>query len=184
MEPTEPTDGETKVMKRDKDNSADSANIEQMINGNIAEALRVLRPQWRGRVEAEKSQKDSDGNRVQPDIKILYPQNPPVVIESEIHPNVSKVEKEASNRLGKVLAGDTREVEQAIALRIPNDLKNVIQDDLLEQVKNTKDFEYCVISEKGRWPEKGWIGGGWANFRNLSSKHLSQKAELSTARTD
>lgn len=147
-------------MKRDKENSADSASVEQWINGKIADVIRVLRPQWRGRVEAERSQKDSEGKRVQPDIKILYPQNPPVVIESEILPNASNVQQEATDRLGKVLAGDIREVEQAIALRIPKRMASTGQDDILEEIKNARDFEYCVHSDKGRWPADGWIGGG------------------------
>lgn len=141
-----------------EDNS--SSTIEQLINGKIAEVLRALRPQWRGRVEAERSQKDSDGKRVQPDIKILYPRNPPVVIESEVHPNVSNVLDEAEGRVGKKLRGDIREVEQAIALRIPERLKNVIQDDLAKEIRGTENFEYCVISKKGRWPKEGWIEGG------------------------
>ena len=142
------------------DDSGSGSTIEQLINGKIAEALRARRPQWRGRVEAERSQKDSDGKRVQPDIKILYPRNPPVVIESEVHPNVSNVMDEAKGRVGKKLKGDTRAVEQAIALRIPERLKNVIQDDLAEEISEIKNFEYCVISKKGRWPKEGWIEGG------------------------
>ena len=148
---------EKKVMRR---NELDSVKVENSINDRIAEVLRALRPQWRKRVEAERSQKNSKGERVQPDIKILYPQNPPVVIESEILPNASNVEKEAEDRLGEPLAGDDRDVEQAIALRIPRRMAEAYDDDILDEIKNANDFEYCVISEKGRWPAKGWIGGG------------------------
>ena len=146
-------------MKRNRDD-ADSVAIEQTINVKIAEALRALRPQWRKRVQAERSQKNSKGRRVQPDIKILYPGNPPVVIESEILPNASKVEDEADARLRENLPGDTRKVEQAIALRIPRRMATADDEDLLEEVKNANDFEYCVISDRGRWPAKGWIEGG------------------------
>ena len=148
-------------MTRNRDNT-DSVAIEQTINGKIAEVLRALRPQWRKRVQAERSQKNSKGKRVQPDIKILYPGNPPVVIESEILPSASKVKDEAKDRLGEQLPGDTRKVEQAIALRIPERMATADDEDLLEEVKNANDFEYCVISEKGRWPAPAdaWIRGG------------------------
>ena len=144
----------------------DSSTVEQLINAKIAEVLRSLRPQWKRRVDAESSHKDSKGGRRQPDILIEHPNGLLLAIESEIRPDVSKVVGEAEDRVGKPLPGGTQIVEQAIALCIPEHLKNKFQDDLDDEIRKVGNgdseeiFEYCVVSERGRWPEKGWIGGG------------------------
>lgn len=105
--------------------------------------------------------KESVGMR--PDIIVLHPGGLPVVIEVEIEP-ARTVEKDAQSRLRKTLSSDGRKIEQAIALRVPEHLVTVSQEELLTEIENS-NFRFCFLFDHNesnvhtRWPKKGWIEG-------------------------
>lgn len=141
---------------------------ERSVNDKIGEVLRSLNPQWgeggSGRIVTENTRMFAEGKGKKPDIVVWSPNGMPVVIESEYAPAQNLEEKDCRPRLGKTL-GDGEPVKQVIALRIPKRLREVDQAKLGEEVRNAR-YEFCLISEKtkenplGRWPAKGWIGGG------------------------
>ncbi|WP_152535201.1 hypothetical protein [Candidatus Synechococcus spongiarum] len=119
-------------------------------------------PRWRDRIGIEQTGVLREGAGLKPDIVIRHPGGLPVVIETEYSP-ARTVESDARARLGKMLQGDGRPIEQSIALRIPNNLAAGNQQDL-EQSINDASLEFCVFSgnpkHPARWPEHGWIQGG------------------------
>ena len=141
---------------------------ERSINDKIGEVLRCLNPQWdedgAGRVVTENTRMFAKGKGKKPDIVVWSPNGIPVVIESEYIPARNLEENDCRPRLGETL-GDGEPVKQVIALRLPRKLQKVNQARLEKEVRNAR-YEFCLISEKskenplGRWPAKGWIGGG------------------------
>lgn len=141
---------------------------ERSVNDKIGEVLRDLNPHWgeggSGRIVTENTRMFSEGKGKKPDIVVWNPNGMPVVIESEYAPAQYLEDKDCRPRLGQTL-GDGEPVKQVIALRIPKRLREVDQARLGEEVKSAR-YEFCLISEKtkenplGRWPAKGWIGGG------------------------
>ena len=64
-------------------------------------------------------------------------------------------------------------VEQAIAVRIPDDLKSVDQASLGDHIA-TAELHYCVLTRREaepddpeRWPESGWLTGGIDDLAGL-----------------
>ena len=104
---------------------------------------------------------------LQPDIVIRHPGGAPVIVETEFEP-ARMVEEDARSRLGLVIAEPGDAVEQAIAVRVPNELRGD-QGRLAEA-----EFRYCVFThhegeplDSGRWPESGWLSGGIGDLASL-----------------
>ena len=135
---------------------------EHTVNVELARLLRTKHPRWQNGVGVEQTGVLADAPGLRPDILIQHPGGLPVVIETEYHP-AREVEVDASSRLGAVVAASGEAIEQAVALRVPVDLRGVNQANLPQRVAEA-DFNYCVFTEGAdgpdRWPASGWLTGG------------------------
>ena len=135
---------------------------EHTVNVELARLLRTRHPRWRNGIGVEQTGVLADAPAQRPDILIQHPGGLPVVIETEYHP-AREVEQDASSRLGAVVAATGEAIEQAVALRVPVQLRGVNQAQLPQRVAEA-DFDYCVFTEGAegpdRWPESGWLRGG------------------------
>ncbi len=116
---------------------------------------------------------------LRPDIIITdSPQRAPVVVEAEYAPARS-VEREAMDRLGLPVVGDTRVIEAAIALRYPEDLESA--SDIAEALKAAR-FEHCVhYKDGGRFPASGWLESGVSNLADLIRLVSVSQSEVDAA---
>ena len=134
---------------------------EATFNGYFAEALRGKHPQWKDHLGVEQTGVFPDDPRLRPDILVLAPDAQPVAVETEYAP-AAAVENDAKARLGKTPLTSADPIEQAVAVRIPNALRQG-QAELAERIA-VADFDYCVFSggpaSPERWPETGWLVGG------------------------
>ena len=135
---------------------------EHTINVELARLLRTRHPRWRQGIGVEQTGVLQDAPGQRPDILIQHPGGLPVVIETEYMP-ARGVEQDARARLGATVAATGEAIEQAVALRVPLDLRGVNQAQLPQRVAATA-FDYCVLTEGAespvRWPESGWLAGG------------------------
>ena len=98
-----------------------------------------------------------------PDVIVRNPRGAPVVVETEYLP-ARTVEQDAIQRLGRILAGSGAAIEQCVALRAPEALREAPQAELDAAVA-VAAYEYCLFSsgandgEHVRWPSAGWITG-------------------------
>ena len=135
---------------------------EHTVNVELARLLRTRHPRWRQGIGVEQTGVLSDAPAQRPDILIQHPGGLPVVIETEYLP-ARGVEQDARGRLGAVVAANGEAIEQAVALRVPVELRGVNQAHLPQRVAAAA-FDYCVFTEGAespvRWPESGWLTGG------------------------
>lgn len=129
-------------------------------NVELMNVLRTKHPRWRDHAGVE--QLDVFRQRGQPDIVIRPPGGVPVILETEFEP-ARTVEEDATARLGRFLSKTGDRIEQTIAVRVPAELKEVLQADLKEHIDRA-EFRYCTYSleEAGavvRWPDTGWLAG-------------------------
>ncbi len=134
---------------------------EMAFNVHLFDVLRTKHPRWRDHAGVEQTGVFRDA-ALQPDLVIRPPGGVPVVIETEFEPARS-VEKDARDRLGQHLQYNGDLIEQTIAVKVPKDLRQVQQGDLLQHIK-AAEFHYCTYSgqEVGtavRWPTEGWLVG-------------------------
>ena len=135
---------------------------EHTVNVELARLLRTKHPRWRQGIGVEQTGVLADAPSDRPDILIQHPGGLPVVIETEYHP-AREVEQDAIDRLGKAVAATGEVIEQAVALRVPVQLRSVNQANLPQSVAEA-GFDYCVFTEGAegpdRWPASGWLTGG------------------------
>ena len=135
---------------------------EHTVNVEFARLLRTRHPRWRNGIGVEQTGVLDEAPAQRPDILIQHPGGLPVVIETEYHP-AREVEQDAIDRLGEAVAATGEVIEQAVALRVPVQLRGVNQAQLPQRVAEA-DFDYCVFTEGAegpdRWPESGWLTGG------------------------
>ena len=135
---------------------------EHTVNVELARLLRTRHPRWRQGIGVEQSGVLADAPAQRPDLLIRHPGGLSVVIETEYQPARS-VERDASGRLGAIVAANGEAIEQAVALRVPVELRSVNQADLPQRVDQAA-FDYCVFTEGAdgpdRWPAGGWLTGG------------------------
>lgn len=135
---------------------------EHTVNVELARLLRTRHPRWRNGIGVEQTGMLADAPGLRPDILIQHPGGLPVVIETEYQP-AREVEQDASSRLGAVVEATGEAIEQAVALRVPIELRGVNQAQLPQRVAEAA-FDYCVFTEGAegpdRWPESGWLTGG------------------------
>ncbi len=136
--------------------------VETTFNTKLAEILRRKNPLWRksGVVVAEAGASlDGAGT---PDV--LINSITPIVLEIEFLP-ASTVEKDAAARLGRVVRTTGNRIEQVIALRVSEKIRQAAEPQLEEKIINGR-FEYCLFSSDApgapvhRWPEERWLHGG------------------------
>ena len=132
---------------------------EVVLNTVLAEALRSKNPRWKNQVSAEQSNVLAGAKSQRPDIVIEIPTMAPVVIETEFAP-AGTVEQDAQARIGERLKFSEKKIENVIALKIPSQLKTVMQGELRSAIEEAQ-FESALIraSSNGiaRWPETGWL---------------------------
>ena len=133
---------------------------EVAFNSQFAEVLRSKHPLWADRLGVEQSGVFEDAPRLRPDILVRAPNSQPVVIETEYEP-ASGVEADAKARLGLLPTSSSDPIEQVIAVRVPNSLRQT-QASLPARIA-AADFGYCVLSgdpsSPVRWPTSGWLTG-------------------------
>lgn len=104
-----------------------------------------------------------DALALRPDILILDPGIPAIVIETEFDPAIS-VELDARARLGQLATRTGATVHTAFAVKIPGRFKDIIASSLDEQLQQANDFQYCVLfgsspEDADRWPKSGYLQG-------------------------
>ena len=164
-------------------------NDEPTFNLALAEVLRTKNPRWQDIGEllgAEQLDVLLEGGK--PDIFVDHPEGAPVVIETEYMP-ARTVELEAQSRLNKTTKGTGKTIEQAIALRAPESLREVPQSKLIAAVQTTV-FEYCLYSvstslhEGDRWPTSGWLRGNANDLAQLiETASVSERAVATSLKT-
>ena len=76
------------------------------------------------------------------------------------------METESREHVGQRIDGQPHKIEAAIALRYPNRIATV--DDIDEELKKTKDLQYCAVYPKGkRFPTTGWLTGSVCDLADL-----------------
>ncbi len=134
---------------------------EAAFNYGLGTVLRKKHPRWHDRIHCERTSILNEA-ALRPDLIIHHPGGLPVAVETEYVPALS-VELDACGRLGNTLRKAGARIEQAIAVRIPDNLAQIQQDQLEEAIEKA-DLEFCVLSgnpeEPYRYPLSGWINGG------------------------
>ncbi len=155
-----------------------ASTSEGFFNSSLGDVLRGKHPLWKDAIGVEQTGVLKGAPGKQPDLLLSPPGSSPVALETEFPP-AAGVEQDAVDRLGECLASDGRKIENAIALRVPGELRTVGQSGIAEAIERAT-FTYCVLSETKtgglqRWPERGWLDGGVDDVANcLESVTLSE----------
>ncbi len=159
---------------------------ERTVNHELAQALRRLNLSWRDCIAAEQTDVLEDRSR-QPNILVQQLDGQPIAIETEFSP-ASTVDRDARKRLGNVAKQSGTVIEQAIALKLPSDLRGV-ETDLAEAVASAT-LRWRVVSwraggddgiaqqpppraariEADIWPSEGWINGGVSDLADTIAR--------------
>ena len=141
---------------------------EDTINTALGEVLQELRPtSWRVLAEHQRTLR---GSAKRPDVLIEEPAGWPVVIEAE-RENYASAEDDALARLGAVVESSGREIESAIALVYPPDVREQTGGKALRAaLRQTDALEYALYTATSgdavdRLPSSGWLRG---NARDLA----------------
>ena len=122
--------------------------------------LRGKHPLWKNHLGVEQTGVFPEQPALRPDIFVQPPNAQPVVVETEYVPALT-VEEDAQSRLGLVTRNTADPIEQAIAVRIPEELRHG-QADMPDRI-GAAEFDYCVLSGDpscpDRWPTTGWLTG-------------------------
>ncbi len=130
------------------------------VSEELANTLRGLHPSWGDRIdriEPEIGEHEGAG------IVIRHPGGAPVIASVEVDASVAEERARQTLRVAVDDAGAYAEVEQAIALVVPDEMRTD-QSALAVRVGEAQ-YEYCLISrhedesEVTRWPETGWLQG-------------------------
>ena len=154
---------------------------EHTINDALGEVLQRLRPNaWSVRSEELKT---LVGTAARPDILIEEPAGWPVVIEAE-KANRPAAERDALDRLNRVVSASQRQIESVVALIYPQSLHDLSGTALTAEIMRTGGFEYALYSSTlsgaaERLPESGWLSG---DIRSLAL--LLHRASTPPARVE
>ena len=136
--------------------------IEPNVNNTLGDLLRGMMPG--SKVLSENTQTFPAHPGRHADILITTLGRSPVVVEAEYAP-APEVEQDATARLGLAVAGETRTIEAAIALRYPASLEDAYE---LAQAVAAARISYCVLYEGDiRFPESGWLEGSVTDLADL-----------------
>ena len=155
---------------------------EDTINTALGEVLQALRPtSWRVLAEEQRTLR---GSAKRPDVLIEEPAGWPVVIEAE-RENHAGAEGDALARLGAVVESSAREIESAIALVYPPDVRAQTGGKAIRAaLRETEGLEYALYTATSsnavdRLPASGWLRG---NVRDLAM--LAHRASTPEARIE
>ena len=143
-------------------------NTEIVINAALARALAGRHPRWSEdhAVTVEATGVLLGDPSAQPDLLIGHPGGAPVIVETEVSP-ARTVEAEAMRRLGRYLDATNEVIENSVAVRMPESLREARAD--IDAGIAGAEFEYCLFSLAGeelrpddpvRYPLTGWLRGG------------------------
>lgn len=165
-------------------------NDEHTLNTALAECLRGKSPAWKpaGAVTSESLGTLEGGGR--PDILVTPAHAPPVVLETEVEP-APTVEKDAEERLDRRLKSTGKPIRYAVAVRLPDALREAPEGELPYQVGRAR-ARYAVLSSdppaeatsppgaaagRSRFPRQGWIQGDVDDLAGLVENiALSERA--------
>ena len=138
------------------------------VSAELANALRGLHPRWVDRIDrVEPAGGDQQGGG----ILIRHPGGAPVIAAVEVHADAAEARARHALRAAVEDAGAYADVEQAIALVVPDELRSD-QSALAERIGDAP-FAFCLISrhederEATRWPARGWLRGDAAAIADL-----------------
>jgi hypothetical protein len=140
------------------------ANSEITLNDHIAAVLRQINSDWRCTDHVTSENTDAFTKKaLRPDILILDPGIPAIVIETEFDP-ANSVEVDARSRLGQLATRTGSTVHTSIAVKIPGRFRKTNASSLQDQLRKATNFQYCVLfgpsSETAeRWPKSGYLEG-------------------------
>ena len=157
---------------------------EPVFNSKLGDALRQKHPLWGRHLGAEQTSVIDRAPGQQPDIIISVPNSSPVIIETEFMP-AATVEQDARSRLNNPLASTRQNIENAIALRIPAEMKTIPQEEISPSIE-TVTFDYCIFSltqdvTPERWPERGWLKGDLNNLATTIESVAISESLLATS---
>ena len=160
------------------------ANAESSVNVQLAEVLRSKHPDWRKGIGAEQSRVFRDAAR-RPDLIVHGHRAQPVAVETEFPPGRG-VEADALARLGEAVGANGDEVEQAVGVLLPEELRT--GQDRLQQRTAEAVYRYAVFSgapdKAKRWPRNGWMLGdiddlaACIEHASLSERKIAESAEV------
>ncbi len=131
-------------------------------NNALGDLLRGMMPGSEVRSENTQTFPAHPGQHA--DVLITAPGRSSVVVEAEYEP-APEAGQDAADRLGLAVAGESRTVEAAIALRYPVSVRDAY--DLAQAVADAR-LSYCVLYEDGsRFPESGWLEGSVTDLADL-----------------
>ena len=153
---------------------------EQTINVALGEVLDGLRRSWT--VKSERTGNVLEGGG-RPDVLVEEASGWPVVIEAELRSHAG-ADKDAFDRLGRVVQRTGRSIETVIALVYPSELHSLDGPKLRESIRRTESFEFALFTRMidqppERLPASGWLAG---NVRDLAV--LVQRATAPPRRVD
>ena len=145
-----------------------SPTHEHTLNVALGEVLSLMRQSWTTRSE-QTGQVLVGGGR--PDILIEEASGWPVVIEAE-RSNHASAEDDAKARLGRTVTNTGRQIETAIALVYPPNVRSLDGSALRDAIGHTQELEYALYTRRigslpERLPSSGWITGGVRNLAML-----------------
>ncbi len=131
-------------------------------NNVLGDLLRAMMPG--SRVLSENTQTFPAHPGQHADVLITAPGRSPVVVEAEYEP-APEAEQDAAQRLGLRVAGESRTIEAAIALRYPVSVRDSYN---VSQAVADARLSYCVLYEDGsRFPASGWLEGSVTDLADL-----------------
>ena len=131
-------------------------------NNALGDLLRGMMPG--SRILSENTQTFPAHPGQHADVLITAPGRSPVVVEAEYEP-APEAEQDAAQRLGLQVAGESRSIESAIALRYPSSVRDSYN---VSQAVADARLSYCVLYEDGsRFPESGWLEGPVTDLADL-----------------
>ncbi len=153
---------------------------EQTVNVALGEVLNGLRRSWT--VKSERTGNVLEGGG-RPDVLVEEASGWPVVIEAELSDHAG-ADKDAVERLGRVVRSTGLTIETAIALVYPGELHTLDGAELRNAIRNTESFHYALHTRMvnhppERLPASGWLTG---NVRDLAV--LVQRATAPPRRVD
>ena len=130
------------------------------VSAELANALRGLHPRWGDRIDRVEPE---GGDQQGAGILIRHPGGAPVIASVEVDADAAEARARHALRAAVEDAGAHADVEQAIALVVPDELRSD-QSALAERIGDAP-FAFCLISrhederEATRWPARGWLRG-------------------------
>jgi hypothetical protein len=151
------------------------ATTEPTINVALADLLRKTRRAWAvaGVIRSENT--GAVVGHGKPDILIVEPNIPPIVIETEVLPALT-VEDDARKRLGLRLRSDDQPIYSCLSVRLPVRLRRLEGEALSNAIRAARDLQFVLLQGESasaqplRWPSSGWLTGGVAELSAVAQQ--------------